>query len=400
MAKILLEMKNIVKTFPGVKALDNVNLQVEEGEIHALVGENGAGKSTLMNVLSGIYPYGSYEGHIIYDGEVCKFSRISDSEEKGIVIIHQELALVPYMSIAENMYLGNEKGRKYAINWNETYGEADEYLKTVGLLESSHTLIKDIGVGKQQLVEIAKALAKHAKLLILDEPTASLNEDDSRALLELLLKFKSEGMTSIIISHKLNEIAYVADKITVIRDGSTIETLDKKTDAVTEDRIIKGMVGRELVDRFPKRIGVHVGETAMEVRGWNVYHPLYSDRKVVDNVSFRVGKGEVVGICGLMGAGRTELAMSIFGKSYGTNISGKLFIHGTEIKLHSVRDAIRHKLAYVTEDRKGNGLILSSAIKTNTTLANMEAVSRHTVIEAGTSNRCCWLNGCLQNRTF
>lgn len=228
MAKILLEMKNIVKTFPGVKALDNVNLQVEEGEIHALVGENGAGKSTLMNVLSGIYPYGSYEGHIIYDGEVCKFSRISDSEEKGIVIIHQELALVPYMSIAENMYLGNEKGRKYAINWNETYGEADEYLKTVGLLESSHTLIKDIGVGKQQLVEIAKALAKHAKLLILDEPTASLNEDDSRALLELLLKFKSEGMTSIIISHKLNEIAYVADKITVIRDGSTIETLDKK----------------------------------------------------------------------------------------------------------------------------------------------------------------------------
>mgnify|MGYP000228887038 CR=1 FL=1 len=196
LAKILLEMKNIVKTFPGVKALDNVNLQVEEGEIHALVGENGAGKSTLMNVLSGIYPYGSYEGHIIYDGEVCKFSRISDSEEKGIVIIHQELALVPYMSIAENMYLGNEKGRKYAINWNETYGEADEYLKTVGLLESSHTLIKDIGVGKQQLVEIAKALAKHAKLLILDEPTASLNEDDSRALLELLLKFKSEGMTS------------------------------------------------------------------------------------------------------------------------------------------------------------------------------------------------------------
>ena len=368
MAKILLEMKNIVKTFPGVKALDNVNLQVEEGEIHALVGENGAGKSTLMNVLSGIYPYGSYEGHIIYDGEVCKFSRISDSEEKGIVIIHQELALVPYMSIAENMYLGNEKGRKYAINWNETYGEADEYLKTVGLLESSHTLIKDIGVGKQQLVEIAKALAKHAKLLILDEPTASLNEDDSRALLELLLKFKSEGMTSIIISHKLNEIAYVADKITVIRDGSTIETLDKKTDAVTEDRIIKGMVGRELVDRFPKRTGVHVGETAMEVRGWNVYHPLYSDRKVV-------------GICGLMGAGRTELAMSIFGKSYGTNISGKLFIHGTEIKLHSVRDAIRHKLAYVTEDRKGNGLILSSAIKTNTTLANMEAVSRHTVID-------------------
>lgn len=381
MAKILLEMKNITKTFPGVKALDNVNLQVEEGEIHALVGENGAGKSTLMNVLSGIYPYGSYEGDIIYDGEVCKFSHINDSEQKGIVIIHQELALVPYMSIAENMYLGNEKGKKYAINWNETYGEADEYLRTVGLSESSHTLIKDIGVGKQQLVEIAKALAKHAKLLILDEPTASLNEDDSKALLELLLKFKSEGMTSIIISHKLNEIAYVADKITVVRDGSTIETLDKAKDSITEDRIIKGMVGRELVDRFPKRGGVGTGETAMEVRDWNVYHPLYSDRKVVDNVSFHVKKGEVVGICGLMGAGRTELAMSIFGKSYGTSITGKLFIHGKEARLNSVRDAIRHKLAYVTEDRKGNGLILSNAIKTNTTLANMDAVSTHTIID-------------------
>lgn len=381
MAKILLEMKNITKTFPGVKALDNVNLQVEEGEIHALVGENGAGKSTLMNVLSGIYPYGSYEGDIIYNGEVCKFNHINDSEQRGIVIIHQELALVPYMSIAENMYLGNEKGRKFAINWNETYGEADEYLRTVGLSESSHTLIKDIGVGKQQLVEIAKALAKHARLLILDEPTASLNEDDSKALLELLLKFKSEGMTSIIISHKLNEIAYVADKITVVRDGSTIETLDKAKDSITEDRIIKGMVGRELVDRFPRREGVKTGETAMEVRNWNVYHPLYSDRKVVDNVSFHVKKGEVVGICGLMGAGRTELAMSIFGKSYGTDISGKLFIHGKEVRLHSVRDAIRHKLAYVTEDRKGNGLILSNAIKTNTTLANMDAVSSHTIID-------------------
>ena len=367
MAKILLEMKNITKTFPGVKALDDVNLRVDEGEIHALVGENGAGKSTLMNVLSGIYPYGSYEGDIIYDGEVCKFSHINDSERKGIVIIHQGLALVPYMSIAENMYLGNEKGKKYAINWNETYGEADEYLKTVGLSESSHTLIKDIGVGKQQLVEIAKALAKHARLLILDEPTASLNEDDSKALLELLLKFKSEGMTSIIISHKLNEIAYVADKITVIRDGSTIETLDKETDAITEDRIIKGMVGRELVDRFPKRKGIAVGDIAIKVQDWSVYHPLYPDRKVVDRVSFQVGKGEVVGICGLMGAGRTELAMSIFGRSYGTNITGRLFLHGKEVTLHSVRDAIRHKLAYVTEDRKGNGLILSNSVRTNTT---------------------------------
>ncbi len=382
MAKILLEMKNITKTFPGVKALDNVNLQVEEGEIHALVGENGAGKSTLMNVLSGIYPYGTYEGDIIYDGNVCEFSAIKDSEEKGIVIIHQELALIPYMTIGENMFLGNERGSKFKINWNETNDRAAELLKTVGLKETPQVLIKDIGVGKQQLVEIAKALAKNAKLLILDEPTASLNEDDSKALLELLLKFKKDGLTSIIISHKLNEISYVADKITVIRDGATIETLDKKTDDISESRIIKGMVGRELSDRFPKREKKCVtDEVMMEVKDWNVYHPIYMERKVVDNVSIHVKKGEVLGISGLMGAGRTELAMSLFGKSYGHNISGNLFIQGKEVHLESVQDAIKHKLAYVTEDRKGNGLILSNPIKINTTLANLGAISKNSIID-------------------
>ena len=381
MAKILLEMKNITKTFPGVKALDNVNIQVEEGEIHALVGENGAGKSTLMNVLSGIYPHGTYEGNIIYNGEICKFNTIKDSEAKGIVIIHQELALIPYMTIGENMYLGNERGKAFSINWNETYGEADKYLKMVGLEESSRTLIKDIGVGKQQLVEIAKALAKNAKLLILDEPTASLNEDDSQALLELLLKFKKQGMTSIIISHKLNEIAYVADKITVIRDGSTIETLDKQKTEISEQRIIQGMVGRELTDRFPKREQTARGELSMEVKDWNVYHPLYTERKVVDNVSFKVHKGEVVGISGLMGAGRTELAMSIFGKSYGTKISGHIFMNGKEVHLNTVQDAIDNKLAYVTEDRKGNGLILSKSIKMNTSLANMGGISKKRIID-------------------
>lgn len=381
MAKILLEMKNITKTFPGVKALDNVNLQVEEGEIHALVGENGAGKSTLMNVLSGIYPHGTYEGDIIYDGEVCKFTKIKDSEEKGIVIIHQELALIPYLTIGENLFLGNERGKKAAIDWNETYGKADEHLRTVGLKDSSRTLIKDIGVGKQQLVEIAKALAKNAKLLILDEPTASLNESDSKALLNLLLKFKKEGMTSIIISHKLNEISYVADKITVVRDGATIETLDKNKDSITEDRIIKGMVGRELTDRFPIREKTNIGDVSLEVKDWTVFHPLYTERKVVDNVSMSVRKGEVVGISGLMGAGRTELAMSVFGKSYGTSISGSLKINGEEVHLHTVKDAIDKKLAYVTEDRKGNGLILSNPIKINTTLANLDAISRNGVID-------------------
>lgn len=381
LGKVILEMKNITKTFPGVKALDNVNLQVEEGEIHALVGENGAGKSTLMNVLSGIYPYGTYEGDIIYNGELCKFQKIKDSESKGIVIIHQELALVPQMSIGENMFLGNERGKKNAINWNETYGEADKYLKMVGLSESSRVLIKDIGTGKQQLVEIAKALAKHAKLLILDEPTSSLNETDSRALLDLMLEFKKQGMTMIIISHKLNEVVYVADKITVVRDGSTVETMDCHTQEIDEDRIIRGMVGRELTNRFPKRENVAIGDVNMEVKNWTVYHPVYTEKKVVDNVSLTVKAGEVVGIYGLMGAGRTELAMSIFGKSYGSGITGTMTIHGREVQLKTPREAIEAKLAYVTEDRKGNGLVLSNPIRVNTSLANMKSVSEKGVID-------------------
>jgi len=382
LGKVILEMRNISKTFPGVKALDNVNLKVKEGEIHALVGENGAGKSTLMNILSGIYPYGSYEGEIIYNGKSCRFMNIKDSEKEGIVIIHQELALIPYMTIGENMFLGNERGKAYAIDWDETYDKADKYLKVVGLAESSRTLVKDIGVGKQQLVEIAKALAKKAKLLILDEPTASLNEKDSKALLDLLLQFKKEGMTSIIISHKLNEISYVADSITIIRDGATIETLYKGVDDITEERIIKGMVGRSISDRFPKREKKNIGDIALEIENWNVYHPLFDDHKIVDGVSLYVRRGEVVGIAGLMGSGRTELAMSIFGKSYGSRISGRIRIHGKEVHLNSVRSAIRHKLAYVTEDRKVNGLILSNSIKHNVTLANMKGVSRKGIIDA------------------
>ena len=381
MAEYILEMNGITKTFPGVKALDNVNLKVKKGEIHALVGENGAGKSTLMNVLSGIYPYGSYEGDIVYDEEICKFKEIKDSEKKGIVIIHQELALVPYMTIAENMFLGNEQGKKMAIDWTKTYGRAEELMKKVGLKEDPHTLIKDIGVGKQQLVEIAKALAKDVKLLILDEPTASLNESDSQALLELMLEFKKQGMTSIIISHKLNEISYVADKITVIRDGSTIETMDKEVDDFSENRIIRGMVGRELSNRFPARENVKIGEVCMEVDHWTVHHPMTPAKKVVDDVSFYVRRGEVVGISGLMGAGRTELAMSLFGHSYGTGISGTIKMNGKEVQLKNVRQAIDHKLAYVTEDRKGNGLILSNPIYTNTSLAKMDKVSRYGVID-------------------
>lgn len=382
MAKVLLEMKDITKTFPGVKALSNVNLKVEEGEIHTLVGENGAGKSTLMNVLSGIYPYGSYEGEIFYDGKSCHFANIKDSEEKGIVIIHQELALIPYMTIGENMFLGNERGRTFAIDWDETYDLADKYLRMVGLDESSRTLAKDISVGKQQLLEISKALAKNAKLLILDEPTASLNENESKALLDLLLQFKREGLTSILISHKLNEISYIADKITIIRDGMTIETLDKTVDTITEDRIIRGMVGRSISDRFPKRENRSIGYKSLEIENWNVFHPIYEDHKIIDNVSMNVRKGEVVGIAGLMGAGRTELAMSIFGKSYGRDITGTLKINGKEANLKNVSSAIKHKLAYVTEDRKDNGLILMNSIKHNISLANLSGVSNRWIIDS------------------
>lgn len=381
MAGTILEMKNITKRFPGVVALDNVNLKVEEGEIHALVGENGAGKSTLMNVLSGIHPYGTYEGKIIFRGEECRFNTIRDSEEKGIVIIHQELALIPYLTIGENIFLGNECGKVFKINWDETYLKAKKLLGVVGLRESPKTLIKDISVGKQQLVEIAKALSKNVKLLILDEPTASLNEADSKKLLDLLLQLKKEGLTSIIISHKLNEIEYVADKITIIRDGATIETLDKAKDDISEDRIVRGMVGRELTDRFPKREGGSIGDISLEVRNWTVYHPLYEGRKVVDNVSFYLRKGEVVGFAGLMGAGRTELARSIFGKSYGSRISGTLLLNGKEVKLNNTRQAIDNKIAYITEDRKGDGLVLSNPIRVNTTLAKMKKVSRHNIID-------------------
>ncbi len=379
MAKTLLEMKNITKVFPGVKALDNVNLVVEEGEIHAICGENGAGKSTLMNVLSGIYPYGTYTGDIVYDGEVCKFQKIKDSEAKGIVIIHQELALVPLLSIGENMFLGNERGSKAKINWPETYDKADSLLRMVGLKDSSKTLIKDIGVGKQQLVEIAKALGKSVRLLILDEPTASLNDTEAKHLLDLLLEFKKQGMTSIIISHKLNEVSYVADKITVIRDGSSITTLDKKKDNFTEDTIISAMVGRSLTDRFPKR-EPHIGEVCFEVKDWNVDHPVFDGIKVCDHINFNLRKGEVLGISGLMGAGRTELAMSIFGHSYGTNISGHIYMNGKEVSFPNVKAAIKNKVAYVTEDRKGNGLILTESISKNTTSANLSKVSKHYVI--------------------
>ena len=379
MSDVILEMRNITKLFPGVKALDNVSFSVRQGEIHALVGENGAGKSTLMNVLSGVYPHGTYQGEIFFQGKECRFRDITESEKVGLVIIHQELALIPFLSVAENLFLGNERAKNGVIDWNESISKTAELLDRVGLHESPTTLITNMGVGKQQLVEIAKALAKEVKLLILDEPTASLNENDSEKLLELLIQFKEHGISSILISHKLSEVNKVADSITILRDGGTVETLDCLKDKITEDRIIRGMVGRDLTHRFPPRDS-KIGEIIFEVRDWNVYHPLHEDRKVSTDVNITVRKGEVVGISGLMGAGRTELAMSIFGHAYGTRISGKAYLHGNEIDISTIDKAIDNGIAYATEDRKAYGLVLIQPVKNNITLANLEEISIRQVI--------------------
>ncbi|EOS69953.1 hypothetical protein C818_02116 [Lachnospiraceae bacterium MD308] len=371
MSDYILEMNHITKEFSGVKALDDVNLKVKRGEIHALCGENGAGKSTLMNVLSGIYPFGTYTGDIMYNGELVKNHNIKDSEKKGIVIIHQELALSPYLSVAENVFMGNEQtSMKGVINWTETKSRAKEMLEKVGLgNENIEAPINSLGVGKQQLIEIAKALAKKVDLLILDEPTAALNDEESAQLLEIMLKLKEQGITCIIISHKLNEISYVADAITVIRDGHTIETLIKGEDEFTEDRIIKGMVGRELTNRYPERTDCPIGDVVLEVKDWNVFNPEDASRQMLKNINIKVRAGEVVGLAGLMGAGRTEFAMSLFGHEYGQKITGEVLMHGKPVKITNVKEAIENKIAYTSEDRKTYGLVLINDIKWNMTLA-------------------------------
>ncbi|MFF4131117.1 multiple monosaccharide ABC transporter ATP-binding protein [Streptomyces mirabilis] len=384
MAGPVLEMRSIVKTFPGVKALSDVTLTVQQGEVHAICGENGAGKSTLMKVLSGVHPHGSYEGDILFEGEVCSFKDIRASEHRGIVIIHQELALVPYLSIAENIFLGNEHATRGLISWTETLRHASELLRRVGLNENPQTRVADIGVGKQQLVEIAKALSKQVKLLILDEPTAALNDEDSGKLLDLILELKNQGITSIIISHKLNEIARVADSVTILRDGRTIETLDVKAPETTEDRIISGMVGRDLEHRFPERTPHHPEEgtaPALEVRDWTVFHPIDQQRKVVDDVSISVRRGEIVGIAGLMGAGRTELAMNVFGRTYGRYAGGTVLRDGKEIRTKTVSEAVGHGIAYVTEDRKHYGLNLIDTINRNITLSALGKVSKRGIVD-------------------
>jgi putative multiple sugar transport system ATP-binding protein len=386
----LLEMRGITKEFPGVKALSEVNLTVRAGAIHAICGENGAGKSTLMKILSGVYPHGSYDGDILFDGKSCEFKDIRSSERCGIAIIHQELALVPYLSIAENLFLGNELSSYGVIGWDKTLSEARALLDRVGLAESPQTRVSDIGVGKQQLVEIAKALSKQVRLLILDEPTAALNDADSRHLLDLIVELRNHGITSIVISHKLNEVMQVADTVTILRDGSAIETIDVD-DGLTEDRIVRGMVGRDLTHRFPPRADREIGDVVFGVAHWTVLHPIDQHRKVVDDVSLQVRAGEIVGIAGLMGAGRTELAMSIFGRTYGKYLSGKVFKDGREVSTRTVSDAIKHGIAYATEDRKQLGLNLMDSIAKSISLASLRKVSKRWVIndheEAGVAER-------------
>ena len=380
MENLILSMRSITKEFPGVKALSDVTIDVKRGEIHAICGENGAGKSTLMKVLSGVYPYGTYQGQIVFEDEECRFNGIRESERAGIVIIHQELALIPELSIVENLFLGNENAHRGVIDWLSANSRARELLARVGLSEDPSTLIKNIGIGKQQLVEIAKALAKDVKLLILDEPTAALNDADSQHLLTLLDGLRRKGITSIMISHKLNEIEQISDSITIIRDGRTIETLDVKADGINEDRIIRGMVGRDLDHRYPPHTP-DIGETLFEIRDWTVFHPDDPSRVVVNQANLTVRRGEIVGLAGLMGAGRTELARSVFGQSWGLNITGQVLKHGKPIKLKTVQQAINAGLAYVTEDRKTLGLNLLDNIRVSITSAGLSKIRRNLMVD-------------------
>ena len=379
MSEYILEMKQINKEFTGVKALSNVNFKVKKGEIHCLVGENGAGKSTLMKVLSGVYPYGTYEGDIVFEGDVQKFVKISDSVKAGIAIIYQELALFPDLTVYENIYAGNEIKRGALVDWNQTIAEAKKMLKMVKLNVNPDTLVKDLGVGKRQLTEIAKALSKDVKLLILDEPTAALNEDDSENLLKLLNELKNKGITCIMISHKLKEVISIADSATVLRDGQTICTLDAGKGEITEKNIIKNMVGREIHDIYPKREKKKFGDKVLELSNWSAYDAKLG-RQVVKNANLYVRKGEIIGLSGLMGAGRTELALSIFGNAKSYKLQGNLLVEGKPTVYKHPGAAIDAGITYVTEDRKGDGLFLIQDIKNNISAANLKGISKNGVI--------------------
>ena len=381
MSEYILEIESLTKEFPGVRALENVSLKVKKGEIHSICGENGAGKSTLMSCISGVYPKGSYEGKVFLKGRETNYHSVKDSEKDGLAIIHQELALSPYLSIYENIFLGHMQTKFGIINWNKYIKESKKYLETVGLNEAPETIVSKLGVGKQQIVEIARALSKKTELLILDEPTSSLNDDESQKLLDLILEFRNHGITSVMISHKLQEVLKVADTVTVLRDGRSISTYDVKADKLTEEMIIKDMVGRDLTHRFPERRSSPEG-TVMEVKNWTVYHPDYHNIKVVDNVSFYLRKGEILAFCGPMGAGRTELMMSLFGRSYGFRSEGELYINGQKKVFGNTKTAIDSGLGYISEDRKSLGLVLIQDVKTNIAHASLNKLSRFGIMDS------------------
>ncbi len=377
----ILEVRNLTKDFPGVRALDDVTFKVRRGEIHCLCGENGAGKSTLMNVISGVHPHGSYEGQVLFHGRETHYRSVGDSERDNLAIIHQELALSPYLSIYENMFVGHIKPRFGIINWAKLLVDSKPYLEMVGLTEEPDTVVSKMGVGKQQLVEIARALSKKVELLILDEPTSSLNDAESEQLLQLILDLKKEGITCIMISHKLNEILEIADTITILRDGRTVNSYNVKETKVSEAVLIQDMVGRDMTHRFPERKHVVEDEVVFEVRNWTVYHPEFPDYMVVKDASFHVRKGEILAFCGPMGAGRTEMMMSIFGRSYGSRSSGTILLDGKEHTFHTPKDAMNAGIAYVSENRKELGLILIQDVKTNITNSSLVKISRSGVID-------------------
>jgi putative multiple sugar transport system ATP-binding protein len=380
-SEYILEVNDVTKEFPGVRALDRVSFKVKKGEIHCLCGENGAGKSTLMGVVSGVHPHGSYDGQVFFHGQETNFKSVKDSEKVGLTIIHQELALSPYLSIYENLFLGHAKTTFGIINWDKLYMESKQYLDRVGLKDNPETIVSKMGVGKQQLVEIARALSKQTELLILDEPTASLNDEESAKLLDLILDLKKEGLTCIMISHKLNEVLKVADSVTVLRDGKSIVSYDTQQEKVTQSMIISGMVGRDMTHMYPEK-SPEIGETVFEVKNWTVYHPDYHSMKVVDNASFHLKRGEILAFCGPMGAGRTEMMMSLFGKSYGSKSEGEIYLHGKKVEFATPYQAIQAGIGYVSEDRKDLGLILIQDVKTNISNSSLGKLSQYGVVNS------------------
>jgi D-xylose transport system ATP-binding protein len=370
---IILDIQNVTKQFPGVTALSDVSIQIKRGEIHGLCGENGAGKSTLMKILAGVYPYGSYEGKIIYEGRELRLENrsIRQAIEDGIAIVYQELTLVPGMTVGENIYLGKEPVENGSIDWNKLYANTREILNKYGLDVSPQAQVKTLGVGKMQMVEIAKALSENARILILDEPTSALSRTEVEGLMKILETLKSHGVTCIYITHKLDEFFRITDSVTILRDGKAITT--QPTANLNQESLVRNMVGREMKERFPKS-NRQPGEMLFKVENLQATDPNEPGRKVLSGVNFELKRGEILGIAGLMGSGRTELVTTIFGE-YGKIVDGAVFLQGERLNIKSASDAMRYGISLVPEDRKGQGLVLIQSILRNISLANLDQFS-------------------------